>query len=240
MNEITPFNYSDLSATEAAELQAVTARIKARMARTIADIIETGRDLIAVKSRLEHGQFGRWLDSEFGMTPRTARLFMQAAIWAKGKSEIVSVLTPATVYLLSAPSTPEAAQRQVLDDLEAGKLVNHREAREVVQEIKHQEREAKKKETRAEQKQRKAYEEQCRRKEEEERQRIETAAMAVAREVANILVNKLSDEEINKLDDAFIDVNVTFFHLRKAIIDAHQSHSDNVTLFPRKPWGLKS
>ncbi len=193
---IIPFTYSDLSAAEAAELQAVTARIKARMARTIADIIETGRDLIAVKSRLEHGQFGRWLESEFGMTPRTARLFMQAATWAEGKSEIVSVLTPATVYLLSAPSTPEAAQRQVLDDLEAGKPVKHREVREVVEEVKHQEREAKKNETRAERKQRKAHLEYLRRKEEEERQRILTAATAVAREVAEILVNKLTEDEI--------------------------------------------
>ncbi len=55
MNEITPFNYSDLSATEAAELEAVTARIRNRLTRQVKDIIETGRDLIEVKSKLEHG-----------------------------------------------------------------------------------------------------------------------------------------------------------------------------------------
>ena len=87
---IAPFTYSDLPAPIAAELQAVTARIKERLTRQVSDIIETGRDLIEVKSRLEHGQFGRWLESEFSMTPRTARLFMQAATWAEGKSEIVS------------------------------------------------------------------------------------------------------------------------------------------------------
>ncbi len=47
MNEIiTPFTYTDLSAPVAAELQAATMRIKVRMARTVEDIIATGRDLI--------------------------------------------------------------------------------------------------------------------------------------------------------------------------------------------------
>ncbi len=33
-------------------------------------------------------------------------------------------------------------------------------------------------------------------------------------------VHKLSDEEINKVEKALDDLNVTFMHLRKAIIDA--------------------
>jgi len=234
MNDvITPFNYSDLPTPVAAELQAVTNRIKERLTRQVTDIIETGRDLIDVKSKLDHGQFEPWLNTSFNMTMRTAQNYMRAAEYMADKSEIVSFLTPNTMYLLSAPSTPEAAQRQVLDDLEAGKSVNHREVREVVQEVKHQEREAKKKkeqrETRAERKQRKAREEQWRRKEKEERQRIETAAMAVAREVADILVNKLSEDEIKKVDDALRDHNVTYIIWIEALLDARQSHSDDDT-----------
>ncbi len=78
---IIPFTYSDLPAPLAAEVQAVTARIKDRLTRQVADIIETGRDLIEVKEKLEHGQFERWLDSEFGMTVRTAQRFMRASEW---------------------------------------------------------------------------------------------------------------------------------------------------------------
>ena len=104
---ITPFTYSDLSASVAVELQAVTARIKDRLTRQVSDIIETGRDLIEVKSKLQHGQFEMWLAQEFNMTDRTARRFMQAATWAEGKSDTVSVLTPTVVYLLSAKNTPE-------------------------------------------------------------------------------------------------------------------------------------
>jgi hypothetical protein len=191
-----------------------------------------------VKSALDHGQFEAWLNSEFGMAVRTAQKYMLAAKWMADKSELSSYLTPNSIYLLSAPSTPQAAQRQVLDDLEAGNPVNHREVREVVQEVKHQEREAKKwkGETRAERKERKAREEHLRRKHE----RIEAAAMAVAREVADILVNKLSDEEITKVEEALMGLNVDFVHLRGAIIDARQLHSDNVTVFPPKPWESKT
>ena len=152
-------------------------------------------------------------------------------------------MTPNSIYLLSAPSTPESAQLQVFGNLEAGKPVNHREVRKVVYEAKYQEREAKKKkeqrETRAQREQRKARLERLRRKEEDERQRIETAAMAVAREVADILVNKLSEDEIKKVDDVLIDINITYMILREALFDARQSPGDNVTLFPHKPWEPK-
>ncbi len=241
-NIITPFIFSDLPAPVAAELQAVTSRIKDRLIRQVTDIIETGRDLIEVKSKLDHGQFQSWLNLSFNMTVRTAQKYMQAAEWMTYKSELSSHLTPNTIYLLSAPTTPEAAQRQVLGGLEAGKVVNHREVCETVREVKHQEREAKKKQrlTRAERERRKAYLERLRCQEEDERQRILTAAMAVAREVAVVLVNKLSEDEIKKVDDALIDPNVTYMILREAIMDARHSLGDNVTVFPPKPWESKS
>ena len=50
---IIPFTYSDLPAPVAAEVQAVTAWIKDRLTRQVADIIETGRDLIEVKAKVE-------------------------------------------------------------------------------------------------------------------------------------------------------------------------------------------
>ena len=237
-NIITTFTYTDLPAPVAAELVAAAARIQSRLTRQVRDIIEIGHDLIEAKSKLQHGQFESWLNLSFNMTVRSAQRFIRAAEWAEGKNDTVSHLGAKSIYLLSAPSTPESAQRQVLDDLEAGKPVNHREVCEVVQKVKHQEREAKKwkGETRAERKERKAREEHLRRKHE----RIETAAMAVAREVADILVNKLSDEEITKVEEALMDLNVDFVRLRGAIIDARQLHSDNVTVFPPKPWESKT
>ena len=83
MNDIiTPFNYSDLPTPVAAEIEAATARIKGRLVRQVTDMIETGRDLLDVKSKLDHGQFEPWLYSEFGMAVRTAQRFMRASKWA--------------------------------------------------------------------------------------------------------------------------------------------------------------
>jgi hypothetical protein len=69
--------------------RAAAERIKARMK---ASVLETGRDLIAVKEQLEHGAFQEWLECEFGLTPRTAQNYMQAARVFGAKSEIVSHL----------------------------------------------------------------------------------------------------------------------------------------------------
>ena len=164
---ITPFT-KDLPATVAAEVEAATMRIKTRMARTIVDIIGTGHDLKEVKSKLEHGQFESWLSTMFNMTDRTARRYMQAATWAEGKSDTVSDLTPQAIYLLSAPTTPKAAQKEVLEHLEAGKPITHHEVCEVVE----------------------------------------------------ILVNKLSADEVDRVHEVLSDYSVTHSMLRDAIAEA--------------------
>ena len=89
------------------ELDAIAERIRQRIRRTTADIIETGRDLRLVKERLDHGQFVTWINSEFGMSSRSAQRFMVASEWAEDKSDTVSHLPPNTLYTLSAKSTPE-------------------------------------------------------------------------------------------------------------------------------------
>ena len=152
MNEtITLFTCSNLPAPIAAELQAVTARIKDRLTRQVSDIIETGRDLIEVKSKLDHGQFENWLIQEFSMTDRTARRFMQAATWAEGKSDTVSVLTPTAIYLLSAPSTPESVAQAVFKSVESGEPAKPEVIRDLINEAKDRDRKAEelKKEERA-------------------------------------------------------------------------------------------
>ena len=57
-------------------LQEIAERIRSRYRRAVADIVETGRDLAQVKSALDHGEFGEWIDREFGMTMRTAQRYI--------------------------------------------------------------------------------------------------------------------------------------------------------------------
>ena len=144
MNDIiTVFTYTDLPAPVAAEVEAATTRIKDRMARTVTGIIETGRDLTEVKDKLEHGQFESWLNTSFNMTDRTARRFMQAATWAEDKTDTVSVLTPTTIYMLSAKSTPDVVHDQVVERIEKGMPTEPERVRHLIKEAKSIEREVK-------------------------------------------------------------------------------------------------
>ena len=265
---IAPFTYSDLPAPVAAELQAVTARIKERLTRQVADIIETGRDLLEVKAKLEHGQFERWLAQEFGMAVRTAQRFMRASEWAQDKNDIVSHLTPTTVYMLSAKSTPEGVHEQVLERLERGLPAEPEYVRMVVQEAKNSEHEAKnrkgKREARDAQKRRESQPEeiknrrerqptiartkkQHKKKEQRERESLATNFSLQAQDLARMLVDDpkvtvraLAERTKDEIDQTLRNFDIIYKRLHAALLQAHQSLADNVTLFPRKPWESKS
>ena len=102
------------------ELDRVAERVRMRLKNMSAHIIEIGRELSAVKQRLDHGQFLRWVIEECELAPRHAQLMMRATQWAEGRDEIVSHLEPTTLYLLAAPSTPKTARQEVLALLEEG------------------------------------------------------------------------------------------------------------------------
>jgi Protein of unknown function (DUF3102) len=57
----------------AASAQAAAERIRGRLR---AAFIETGRDLLAQKAALGHGQFLPWVEAEFGMSARSAQELM--------------------------------------------------------------------------------------------------------------------------------------------------------------------
>jgi hypothetical protein len=109
MNEIATqlsFDYAAIDQTVAIEARAAAERIRIRMRRTAEDIVEIGRELVAMKALLPHGRFLPWIDAEFEMGTTSAQRFMQA-FERFGKSTNLVNLRPSVVYLLSAPSTPE-------------------------------------------------------------------------------------------------------------------------------------
>ena len=114
------FNYGALDPALAADARGVAQRVRAGHLRTMQTILEMGRDLSSLKARLGHGRFGRWLDAEFGAVARTAQNYMLAAERFGDKSEIISLLPPATVYALAAPSTPEPVRVEVMRRLSLG------------------------------------------------------------------------------------------------------------------------
>lgn len=59
------FNYSTIDPETADALMRAVDQIKNRKSSVVREIIGIGTDLIGAKARLDHGQFGRWLEAEF-------------------------------------------------------------------------------------------------------------------------------------------------------------------------------
>ena len=149
-NVVPGFDYAALDPDIASEAKVAAERIRVVLSHTTAGIIAAGEQLKAIKDKLPHGRFTPWLIAEFGMSDRTARLYMNAAEWAAGKTEIVSVLQPTTVYALAAPSTPDTVKVGLLERLENSEAITDTEVKQLIAIAKAEKREAGEAKTRAE------------------------------------------------------------------------------------------
>lgn len=111
--------------------QAEAIRVLGR--RVVADIIEIGQRLIAVKDHLSHGGWLPWLDNEFGWNERSARRFIAVAE-AFGKTDTVSDLPidASALYLLSGPSVPQTVRDEAIEQAEAGDRITKADAEKLV------------------------------------------------------------------------------------------------------------
>jgi Protein of unknown function (DUF3102) len=128
--KIVGFNYPVLPRDLAKMAQEAAGRIKSGMNKSL---IEIGKDLRLVRKELRHGMFGKWIRAEFGMTVRTAQRYMRAARLAE-KSDSVSLLPPAALHALSAPTTPARAQEKALERLDEGKELGRTEVTKLIRE----------------------------------------------------------------------------------------------------------
>lgn len=127
------FDYQALDSDTRDLIQQKTGEIKALARRAAEDIITIGYALIEVKANLKHGQFGAWLQAEFGWQERTAQGFMQVAR-RFGKSAIIADLNlaPTVLGMLAAPSTPDPAIAEAISLLQSGKKVDTHTARDII------------------------------------------------------------------------------------------------------------
>jgi hypothetical protein len=121
------FDYASLDPDLAHDVREAADRIRDRLRTSIFD---TGRDLIAIKTKMEHGAFTAWLKAEFNFTARTAQNYMNAVGLLDRKNETVSLLPPAVVYALAAPSAPVAVVNEVLAAAETGNMMSPAAIRE--------------------------------------------------------------------------------------------------------------
>ena len=97
-----------------------------------------GRLLVEAKARCKHGQWLPWLEREFGWSDDTARNYMGIYALIKSRNfRDLGLLPVSSLYLLAAPSTPEAARDEVSRGLSGGEKVSVGEVRKIVVNIKH-------------------------------------------------------------------------------------------------------
>lgn len=131
----TALDYAALDAETRIVVQQRTTEIKALMKRAASDIIEIGQKLIEVKAKLPHGAWLPWLRSEFAWSDDTARNHMNVA---RAFREIPngSEFDARALYLLAAPSTPQAARVEAIERASAGETITLPAARQMVTEHK--------------------------------------------------------------------------------------------------------
>jgi len=101
-----PFDYKLLDIPTRVFVEARASSIHALLRKTAHNIIEIGTHLNDVKVRLDHGQFGDWIEAEFHWTQRTADRYMAVAVKFDTMSNLEQ-FSPTALYLMAAPSTPE-------------------------------------------------------------------------------------------------------------------------------------
>jgi Protein of unknown function (DUF3102) len=135
--EARGFNYAALEATAAERASTAADNIRQMVRKSLADLIDIGTELLAVKEVLGHGRFQAWLDAEFGWSERMARNFMAVAGRFSKTAIIADLPIEATAaYLLAAPSTPQSACDAAIARARAGERITTRVAKEILGEAK--------------------------------------------------------------------------------------------------------
>jgi vacuolar-type H+-ATPase subunit I/STV1 len=85
---------------------------------------------------------GNSVEAEIGIADRTAQAYMSAARLEEAKGATVALLPPATVYRLAAKSTPAEVVDVVVARAKSGDKVSDRAVRDMLEEVKFQQRQA--------------------------------------------------------------------------------------------------
>lgn len=133
MTQLTIFDYAALDPETRIVVQQKTGEIRGLIRQTAGAVWEIGEAMAAVQSALPHGQFLPWLAREFPQWSKsTAYRFMD--VYRSFKLPTVGSLDVPlrALYLLAAPSTPEAARVEALERAAEGEAMTHQRAKEIV------------------------------------------------------------------------------------------------------------
>lgn len=133
MQELTTgYDYDSLDAPTGLLVKQSADKIHARMDAARQDLIEVGRELIAVSNLLPHGEFLKWIDAEFAWHKTTAYDFMSVAERFGDKFPPGGNFHAKALYLLAGPKVPDKARQIAVERAQAGETITLPVAQEIV------------------------------------------------------------------------------------------------------------
>ena len=132
------FNYSELDASIREEAKQAAQRIRIHLESAKKSFLTVGKELQAMKAKLHHGQFEKWIKIEFGMQPRSARNYISAAKLYDVEPEAAMKLAPTAVYELAARSTPETVKADIIAQVKGGKVPTPKQVKAAIMAAKSQ------------------------------------------------------------------------------------------------------
>jgi len=132
MIEHQVFDYTVLDSETRIVVQQRTSEIKECLRTAALTVWEIGQKLVAVRSRLEYGQFCDWLKAEFQWSRSTAYNYINV-FETFGSCPNFGQLDIAisALYLLARPSTPEDVRQEALARASQGETITHALAKQI-------------------------------------------------------------------------------------------------------------
>lgn len=131
--KMASFDFEEIPEKDRAFVLKQTEEIRDLFKAASLNIIDIGKSLVEVKDRLNHGQFGAWLDTQFGCSHRSAQRFMEVAKTFKYDNLAdLQTIDKSALYVISNPQNPPKAVRKLLSAARNGEHVTHAVATRVI------------------------------------------------------------------------------------------------------------
>ena len=187
------FDYTSIPTDIADQMRAAADRVRNLHRATVIDV---GRELIAIKNQVEHGQFVAWVERELGMSIRAAQRAMQAAEMVSKNDKLSYLPKDGLLTLASRAAAP--IMDEVIARVEAGERPSVAEIKERVEGARREEQRAAEDakltpQQRKSKARRQAEKRQRRLERERERAKREAAATAAAKAAIEILLDRHGD-----------------------------------------------
>lgn len=136
VNNITQWAEQQTTAIREKRLEDIAKNIRTSLESVALSIVAIGNELIEAKELLPHGEFTPWVRQKFDWNERRCQEFMNVARRFKNANFADLKISNSALYLLAAPSTPDEAVEQALEEAREGNGIGPARAKEIISEHK--------------------------------------------------------------------------------------------------------